>query len=388
MEKMLKELGFDIVDANRDGLVVKWGKARSIRIQLPFIFDEEMAKIAAMILDGSVSKNCSSVMFSQKKDKSKAYEFDRICRLKFEVIPIIREHLGCMYVTVGNKSFAKFLNLVLDIHRSDEKARIPRWIWQSDIEIIRTYLRYAYAMEGSVSLLFSAKEVKFHSVVLSYIEELKLLLKEKFGIESKIQKYFVKGYGNKYYLWIGDETNLAKFAKIGFALASHEKRLDQLVSEFKPKAWKITLVKLLELQKDEFSIEDVRLMFGYLCKRAVHERNQSLIRYGYLTKGINGYSITVIGKSLALQLKGNVRICKLRTSARENEKSIMTLFNQKQKMFRNEISKELKISPKTVADVLKRLEKEGLIEFDLKDKFQRKYYRIKNWAKGSFGPIK
>jgi len=46
--------------------------------------------------------------------------------------------------------------------------------------------------------------------------------------------------------------------------------------------------------------------------------------------------------------------------------------------YRNEIARELKITPNTIRDTLKRLANQQKIQLIKVDKFQRKFYTIKN----------
>lgn len=59
------------------------GRAREIDINLPFFLDTKIAHLCGMVMDGSLSKILSSISFSQKKDKSKVLEFEKIISEKF-----------------------------------------------------------------------------------------------------------------------------------------------------------------------------------------------------------------------------------------------------------------------------------------------------------------
>jgi hypothetical protein len=359
-------------------IYLKNSSAKPFTIDFPLVLNKELAKISAMILDGSISKNLASCGFSQKKDKNKVVEFLNIIKLLFDIDGrfSIRKDNGAHIVEYSRKTFVSFLYYCLDIHKSDESARIPRWIWDSPRNVIREYLRYAFAMEGSVSHYLKATEIKFHSVDLPYLIELKKLLREKFDINSRIYKYYIQNYGWKYNLFFADQKTIKKFYQIGFALKSHQKRLTEIISNFKNKAWEITLVTLLSFNKKSFTIFDVKNKFQYLCRRAIHQRITDLIDMEYVEMRNNIYSITIEGYKIASILKNKVKVTKLRTNPKINEESVIQFLKLRDKSYRNEIARELKINPLTVRDTLKRLIKKGKIQFVSTDKFQRRFYRV------------
>ena len=123
-------------------------------------------------------------------------------------------------------------------------------------------------MEGSINHYFKGSEIKFQSVDLGYLKDLKKLLKKKFDVKSYIQKYYIKDYGWKYYLSFSKKEEILKFKEIGFALESHQNRLNELINSYK--AWEITLVAILNLNKKLFTLFDVHKSFPFLCKNNVH----------------------------------------------------------------------------------------------------------------------
>lgn len=356
---------------------LQYGKAYPLYITLPIILNEDLAKIAAMILDGYIGKDYGSVVFSQKKDPEKAKEFKKICQKRFNLDGRINEKNGCLIVSYSRKTFSKLLHACLDIHKCDEYARIPRWIWNSPEKVVITYLRYAFAMEGSVYDYRKGNEVRFHSVALPHLEELRKLLKIKFDIKSKILSYYIKDYGYKYMLNFTDKDNITKFLKIGFALESHQKRLEEVVRHFKSKAWEITLVKILDLKEKFFRIRDVHQILNYLCRRAIHARMTTLVQKGYLSINLNGYFLTRSGLKKAMDLKSSVNMSKLRTNPKINEQQIFSYMKQSKTSYRNEIARNLEINNATVRDVLNRLIVQNRIKLTKTDKFQRKFYTIK-----------
>ena len=368
----------NLFEIKNNKLFLKARKSKPITISFPFSLDEDIAKISAMILDGSINKNFYNIIFCQKKDENKVKEFANIIKKVFGLKSTFRMYANnSPGLTVNSKVLGIFLNKCVGIHKSDEVARIPFWIWNSPRSVITEYLRYAFAMEGSISHYIKTTEIKFHSVDLHYVKDLKMILKERFNIKSNIQKYYIKDYGWKYYLSISNKDDVIRFQEIGFALDSHQKRLNELISSFNNKAWEITLVSILNLARNNFTLIDICKIFPYLCKRAVHQRLFDLVKMGYLQNNEQAYTITETGYNTALSLKNKVKINKLRTNPKVNEEKIMKLLSHKDKSYRNEIARKLKINSITIRETLKRLVQKQKIEFIGSDKFQRRFYRVK-----------
>ncbi len=238
--KKLKEI---YVMVNKDNLskiftttnnrvYLKNSKAMPIIVNFPLKLDEKIARICAMIMDGSLTKDLCSLSFSQKKDRYLVKEMGMIVKSFFNIHGnyYIDKKTDTPRIEFSRKTFVHFAYTHLDLHKSDENARIPKWIFKSPRSVIIEYLRYAFAMEGSINHYLKGSEVRFHSVSLPYLQDLKKILIEKFKIESKIQKYYIKDYGNKYYLMFNKVKDILKFTEIGFALETHQKRLIELVN--------------------------------------------------------------------------------------------------------------------------------------------------------------
>lgn len=368
----------DTFEIKNKSIGLKNSHSSTFKISLPLNLDEDIAKISAMILDGSISKTLSAFSFCQKKDTTKVEEFSKIIKMKFGIKGnfSIENKSGAHCINYSKKALTTFLHKCLDIHKSDEEARIPYWIWISPRSVIIEYLRYAFAMEGSVSHYLKSTEIKFHSVELSYLNDLKKILKDKFNINSKIHKYFIKNYGFKYNLFFSDKNNIEKFYPIGFALESHQQRLKGLISYFKDKAREITLVGILNIPKKIFTLPEANTIFPYISRRAIHDRLSKLLQKGYLQKEKCGFSLTNEGHRIALSLKGKVKITELRTNPKKNEEAIAQFLNLKEKSYRNEIARELKINPITVRDTIRRLVKKDKVKVLGTDKFQRRFYKL------------
>lgn len=365
------------VKRKNNKVYLKVGNAQKIGINLPFEFDKNLAKISAMLLDGTLDKNLSRFMFSQKKDFRKIEEFFRIIKYKFNITPKLHKlKHGAWTVTISSKTLSSFLYYCLDINKCDENTKIPKWIYQSSKEIKIIYLRYAFDMEGSITdPRIGSRGIRFHSCDKYHTEELRRFILADFNINFKTFKYFIKDYGWKYYLEIRSIEEIRKFKEIGFSLQSHKKRLKQVLENIKPNAWEITLKKLLELKNRYFRIKDVNRLFPHLCKRAIHQRLVNLIKMGYLSSNNEGYFLVSKEIEKAKKLL-NVKNVKLRTNPRENEKLIFELIKRNGVIWRNEISRTLNIHTITVHDVLNRLLDDNKIELSHIDNFHRKNYKI------------
>ncbi len=365
---------FEIVEHK---VYLKNSSARPIFIHFPLKLNEDVAKIAAMLLDGSLSKDLQCCIFSQKKDSEKITEIRKITKKYFGIggSRRISKKTGIHEVSYP-KTFSHFLYYCIGMYKSDQFAGIPSWIWESPLDVIREYLRYAFAMEGSVRDSRRGKEIRFHSCDLPYVKELKMLLSIKYGINSKIYRYYIKDYGWKYYLYFEKATDVVRFYNsLGFALDSHQERLKTIVKSIKAKAWEITLVKLLDLNI-LFEPKEVLALFPYLCYRAINHRLAYLIDQRYVAMERSSYTLTQKGIIKATSLKEFVKIVPLRTKPEDNESNIMDLLNEKGVSYNAEMARELNINSATIRGALKRLQIQQKIRLVSSDRFQRKFYEI------------
>ncbi len=217
----------------KDGkLYLRDSCAKPITLTFPLVLDEELARISAMLLDGCIYSNLAGLMFCQKKDKTKIQEFATVIEKKFGIKGrvSVQKPSEALVLAYGSKVLATFLHMVLDMHRTGPASTIPWWVWKSPKSVIIEYLRYAYAMEGSVRNFTKSNEVRFHSCDQLYMFDLQNLLNYYFGIVAKVTKYYVRGYGLKFYLTF-EKAEYVKifYNEIGFALESHQLRLKQII---------------------------------------------------------------------------------------------------------------------------------------------------------------
>jgi len=375
-----KKISISKFNGNKFKLVI--GRSRPIYVKLPLKLDENLAKVSAMLLDGSLDKNLYCIIFSQKKDKTKLIEISKIIKSNFG--------LDCRKygynVIFSNKTLCYFLYYCLDMYKCDEHTKIPYWIKCSPYSVKRDYVRYAFAMEGSIKdPLLRDKEIRFHSCDKFHTKELLKFLKDEFYLNFKFEKYFIKGYGWKYYLSITNKNEFIKFLKIGFPLLTHQNRLEQTIALFKPTAWQVTLVSLFIKGINVFTINQIKSIFPNLHKRTIHYRLSLLIKLGYLSYNNKLYYFSKKGINTALKLKSKIKIVDLRTKPRENENKILKFIQINKIAYRNQLARKLHINVSTVRDVLKRLKKFDYIKLISIDKFGRKFWIINN--SGSFPKV-
>ena len=130
----------NLFETKDNKLFMRARKSKPIAIKFPFSLNEDIAKISAMILDGSISKNSCNIIFCQKKDKNKVKEFAHIIKKVFGLKSTFRLYANnSPGLAVNSKVLGVFLNKCVGIHKSDEVARIPFWIWNSPKPVIIEY---------------------------------------------------------------------------------------------------------------------------------------------------------------------------------------------------------------------------------------------------------
>jgi len=377
MEILLNQLSSKFYVNDRGNSIYElWVKnsQKPIFVRFPFVIDKDLARLYGMLYDGSLSKNLSVLSFSQKKDPNKAYEFARIISSKFGInCTITKRDNGTFVVVASNIALCNFLYSCLDFYKCDEDAKIPFWMENVSEEIVKEYLRYAFAMEGSISQpQKNQKEIRFHSTSLLLVKQLQNLFKSEFNINFSLCKYYIEGYGLKYFLSCCARDDFIKFSKIGFALDSHQKRLLNHIEKIKFNSIEATLMALY-LENRQINLSSInKNYFPYLKKAAILSRIKKLRILGLIKS--NNLILTQKGLRIVKDLP-NLSFGRLRINSKEAEDKI--LFYLKNKCsFNAEISRELNFDSSTVRGILKRLIDRNLICFSHKDKFQRKFYRV------------
>ncbi len=204
----------------------------TIKICSPFVLDEDVARLAGMMPDGSLIKDLRRIYFHQYKDLSKIYLFRDLLIKKFSPNNKVFMAKGKSdYRTyINSTTLANFFYYVLKIPKSDEQMCVPGWVFHSPDSVKYAYLREAFAMEGTV--LKSLYEIRFITKDYKYAVSLKKLL-ESVGITSHItDRLGGTPITLQYRISIYRKANFEKFCKIGFSLPFHKERFDQLLAKY------------------------------------------------------------------------------------------------------------------------------------------------------------
>ncbi|MEK6946538.1 MAG: LAGLIDADG family homing endonuclease [Nanoarchaeota archaeon] len=202
----------------------------SIKINIPFTLNEDIATLAGLMPDGSLIKDLRRIYFTQKKDVSKIYLFrDLLCTIFSPSNKIFIKEGGAETYT-NSKTLANFFYHILDLRKSDEETRIPSWIFNSPVSVKYAYLRAAYDMEAYMSKRLY--EIRFITVDKNYAYDLKKLLesvnitsivKTRIGGTHKTTQYRISIYGKE---------NIKEFGKIGFSIRMHKERLERALAKY------------------------------------------------------------------------------------------------------------------------------------------------------------
>ncbi|MEA1904827.1 MAG: LAGLIDADG family homing endonuclease [Candidatus Hadarchaeota archaeon] len=359
---------FMVKGEERNKIQLGTKKSRNdITIASPFIFDKRVAKLVGMMADGCLSKDLSSVGFSQKKDLNKIYEFKRLIIDLFDIewdkMRTFFDKTGSKAVQIPSRPLALFFYYCLNIAKSDESQKVPKWVLSSPRGIVKAYVREIFAMEGSVcDPKTRRKEVRLHSCDLLFVKGSRQLLRERLGIASNIFTYHIKRYGNKYYLTIKGRENLLKLRDVGIALESHQQRLNEVCESYRPEAWKVTLVAAKKLPQ-RFTIESLTSVFG-ISRRTTWWRAEQLVKKGLAVKDVSSrpfrYSLTEQGAKLATLFSSTVAVQLLRTNPRENERKVKAALNAGLKT-KYDVARFTDLSLTTVSEVLARITTESSV---------------------------
>jgi len=206
----------------------------NIKIKIPFILNEDVAKLAGLMPDGSLIKDLKRVYFTQKKDLAKIKLFGKLISTLFSPNNKIftkKERNGSIDIYTNSMTLAMFLYKKLGFSKSNEEMRIPSWVFVSPKTVKLAYLREAYAMEGTI--LKSTREIRFITKDRYFAYDIQRLLKQVEiiahigtrigGIKPQTQ-YRISVYGKE---------NFIKFQQIGFSYKLHKRRFLQKLKDIK-----------------------------------------------------------------------------------------------------------------------------------------------------------
>jgi len=152
-------------------------QTKPIVIKVPFLLNEDAAILAGLMPDGSLIKDLMRIYFHQKKDLNKIELFDqKIRRLFSRNILLFRkiDNMGATHTYVNSRTLANFFYYFLQIPKSDEEMRVPRWIFNSSNRVKKAYLKEAFDMEGTI--LKKLTEIRFVSKHMKFAINIKKLL--------------------------------------------------------------------------------------------------------------------------------------------------------------------------------------------------------------------
>ena len=215
---------------NKHKLKYKNGK-NLIFIKIPFILNEDCAKLAGMMPDGSLIKDLMRIYLTQKKDTSKLFLFKKIIVKLFSPKNkiFIRENQLNSDAYINSQTLAIFFFYILGINKSDEMMRVPKWIFKSPKSVKITYLQQAFDMEGTI--LKSLNEIRFITKDKLFALDLQKLLfhidikstvNPRIGGIRRTLQYRISVYGKE---------NFKKFKEIGFRIPFLKNRFKELIKK-------------------------------------------------------------------------------------------------------------------------------------------------------------
>ncbi|MBI2580700.1 hypothetical protein HYV85_02730 [Candidatus Woesearchaeota archaeon] len=230
-----KELNkdFELLSDEGEFITLKHLRGKNtIKIHSPFILDEDVAKLAGMMPDGSLIKDLRRIYFGQDKDLSKIYLFRDLLIKKFS--PNNKVFVGrgnAEYRTfINSTTLANFFYHVLKIPKSDEQMNVPQWVFNSPDSVKYAYLREAFAMEGTI--LKNLYEIRFITKDNLFAVSIKKLLKS-----VDIESHITERIGGtpptlQYRVSIYRRENFERFCNIGFSLPFHRERFRLLLIKY------------------------------------------------------------------------------------------------------------------------------------------------------------
>lgn len=182
--------------------------------------------------DGSLIRDLERIYFHQDKDDSKLDLFATLLKKLFSPKSVILRGKNSKgkRVYLNSKVLARFFYYVLQIPKSDEQMRVPPWVFVSPYSVKITYLREAFAMEGTI--LKKLYEIRFITQDKDFAFDIQKLL-ASIGITSHV-KPRIGGIRKtlQYRLSIYRKENFIKFKDIGFSLDFHKERFNRLLLKY------------------------------------------------------------------------------------------------------------------------------------------------------------
>jgi len=223
-----------IVKRNKDYLTLRYQNAKnSIKLKNPILLTEDFARIAGMMPDGSLIKDLMRIYFHQKKEPKKLKQFAYLIKKLFspESVVLYKENETDKQVYINSQTLARFFYHILQIPKSDEQMRVPKWVFNSLVSVKQAYLKEAFAMEGTI--LKSLYEIRFITKDKKFAHDIKILL-STLSIQSHITERMAgTPIGLQYRVSIYRKENFIEFKDIGFDTKLHKKRFKRLLRNYK-----------------------------------------------------------------------------------------------------------------------------------------------------------
>ncbi len=206
--------------------------AKPIFIEIPFVLDESIAKLARLIPDGCLTKNLNRIFFHQKKDPRKIKLFSTLITRLFSknIIFWRRTRDDGTGIYVNSITLASFLYLLVGFSKAGEQMRIPSWIFNSPRKVKIAYLKQAFDMEGTI--LKKLTEIRFGTKDEKFALDIKKLL-----FVVGIQSYHTyttrpKQTSGQHRVSIYRKENFEKFKEIGFQIPHLKQRFKLLLKKY------------------------------------------------------------------------------------------------------------------------------------------------------------
>lgn len=200
---------------------------KPIMIKIPFKLDEDCAALMGLMPDGSLIKDLRRIYFHQAKDIKKLQLFERVIQEKFKPDSTMLRKKDNNQFYINSQTLARFFYHILRLPKSDESMRVPPWIFLSPRKVKVTYLREAFAMEGTV--LKRLYEIRFITKDKLFAYDIKKLLLQ-LNISSTVNTRIGGTHRTiQYRLSIYRTENFRKFEEIGFTLPMHIERFNKIL---------------------------------------------------------------------------------------------------------------------------------------------------------------
>lgn len=230
-------ISLDEVQSNIKFLISKRGDVGKIYIELPFTIDKDFAWILGFIItDGHIPKNLSKIEISNK-DNTVRKEFLRIMKVKFRGCSNLiyvyekKNRKNVFQIEIDSTIIARIISLFIPTGKKFDIIRVPHLIFDSDKNIVSSFLQGVYDGDGFVSFCEKSysRNIGLSSYSESFINDILILL-NKLGIHA----YKLKKKNKEFYAQITGYNNIKKFSDIiNFKQNKRRKLLSLVISTYK-----------------------------------------------------------------------------------------------------------------------------------------------------------